>query len=387
MSSGTTSPAANGPSSANAAATGSLAHAVTSSLSPAPSTQQLQSPSSGIQTSTSTGVPQQFAPASSQFVAGDPLNTVQYINDPAWPTDLRLDRSSYNWIEWSQRLKLICDRQGFTDWLDVTFPPPDPAAEPRAYRVWTINDRSLKAFILLNISQQDYEEVCNLPDSRTVFAELRKCYEKLGRHTQILLLVKVMKIEFHLSTPLSQTWDEMDTILEKIKAIGPFDHDVFRTAVIIHALGDSYYDNLRLDILSITKQPDFSYDDVVQRIRQEDVLIRIREDRVPPSSTDLVRQAMTRTRPTCSHCKRAGHLADICTQPGGKMEGRSLKDAKAAQRAASQRSSRAGNSSSQSQIVSANVARTENQPSANVSQTSRPLIMINGVAYTLVKRR
>jgi len=174
MSSGTTSPAAAG-SSANAAATGSLAHTASSSLSPAPSTQQPQSPSSGIQTSSSNGVPQQSAPASSQFVAGDPLNTMQYINDPAWPTDLRLDRSRCSWIEWSQRLKLICDRQGFTDWLDVAFPPPDPTTEPRAHRVWTVNDRSLKAFILQNISQQDYEAVCNLPDSRTVFAELRQC--------------------------------------------------------------------------------------------------------------------------------------------------------------------------------------------------------------------
>lgn len=58
---------------------------------------------------------------------------------------------------------------------------------------------------------------------------------------------------------------------------------------------------------------------------------------------------------------------------------------KAAQRAVSQRSSRTGNSCSQSQIVSANVARTEIQPSANVSQASRAPIMINGVAYTLVQ--
>ena len=57
----------------------------------------------------------------------------------------------------------------------------------------------------------------------------------------------------------------------------------------------------------------------------------------------------------CSHYKRVSHLADSCTQPGGEIEGRSLEQAKSAQRAASQRSLRTGNSIL-SQGIPANVA-------------------------------
>jgi hypothetical protein len=113
---------------------------------------------------------------------------------------------------------LICDRQGFTDWLDVTFPIPVASADPHGFHVWTLNDRSLKAFILHNILQLDYKAVCNLPDSRAVFAELRQRHEKLGGHTQILLIKKAMKLQFKPGIPLSHTLDEIDTISEKIKS-------------------------------------------------------------------------------------------------------------------------------------------------------------------------
>ena len=71
---------------------------------------------------------------------------------------------------------------------------------------------------------------------------------------------------------------------------------------------------------------------------------------------------------------------DFCIQPGGKMEGRTLEEAKAAQRAASQRFSRSGNSS-QPQAASANVAVTEAPPTENVQTTATPSITINGITY------
>jgi len=150
----------------------------------------------GIQMSSPTRAspPQQTTP--STFIAGDPLNTVQYINDPTCPSDLRLDHAQSNWKQWSHHLKIICDCQGFTDWLDENFPVPDPSTEPHASRIWTINDRSLKAFILDNISEEDYKAVHELPSSCTVFAELRTHHEKLGGHTQILLIQRAMNICF-----------------------------------------------------------------------------------------------------------------------------------------------------------------------------------------------
>ena len=370
--------------SVNAAVNGFSAHTVPSSSSTACHAQQPVP--SGIPTSpwAGAGAPQQSVSVFSLFIPGDPLNTVQYITDPAWPADLRLDCSLCNWEEWSRRLKLICRGQGFTEWLDVTFMPPDAALYPRAHRIWTLNDHSLKSFILCHISQQDYEAVRDLPDSRTVFAELRRRYEKLGRHMQILLLVKAMKVQFRPGVPLSQTLGEIETIFEKIEAIGPPDYDQLKVAVAIHALGD-HYPNLQSAILSITKQENFSIDDVARRIFEEDDPIRNREYHgLLPPSTSLVRQARGRTRPTCPHYKPVGHFVDFCTQPGGKMEGRSPKDAKAAQaaRRASQELQRTG-TASQPQSASANAVLTDTNLSSAVF-SSKPLTVINGVPCILV---
>jgi len=349
---------------------------------PASSGQQSQSSTSGIQTSSPTGVVPPQQTITSNFVTGDPLNTVQYINDPAWPPDLRLDRANSNWKPWSHRLKIICDRQGFTDWLDESFPVPNPTTEPHASRVWTINDCSLKAFILGNISEEDYKAVHELPSSRAVFAELRTRHEKLGGHTQILLIQRAMNICFQPGTSLTKTLNDINAISNTIKAIGPFGHDQLQTAFVIHALGD-FYENLQSTVQAITKIPNFMHNDVVQCIHEEEDLIRNHEGQAElPSATALVSQPGARSRLYCSHCKRLGHLTDFCIRPGGKMEGHTIEEARAAQRAASQRSSCTGNSS-HSQTASANIAIAEVTSTAtdSIQTATTPSITINGITY------
>ena len=135
--------------------------------------------------------------------------------------------------------------------------------------------------------------VHELPSSRAVFAELRTCHEKLGSHTQILLIQRAMNIRFRLGTSLTKTLNEIDAISDTIKAIGPFGHDQLRTAFVIHALGD-FYENLQSIVQSITKIPNFTHNDVVQRIHEEEDLIRNREGHADiPSATALVSQSGT----------------------------------------------------------------------------------------------
>ena len=83
---------------------------------------------------------------------GDPLHTVQYILDNAWPATLILDRLKSNWEDWSLHLTLIADEKGFTDWLHGFYPQPDANTDPKGNWVWLINDHSLKAFMLHHIS-------------------------------------------------------------------------------------------------------------------------------------------------------------------------------------------------------------------------------------------
>jgi len=352
----------------------------------APQGIQTSTPAGGPPPQPSSGIQTVSLPASYQFISGDPLYTVLQVNDHSWPATFILDRDQANWNEWSHRLKLLCKTLCLLDWLDPTFVPPDAATDARGHRVYSLNDQSLTGFILRHISQLDYKAVWELPTSRAVYAELRRRHEKLGSHAQILLIEKVMKIEFCPGTRIAQTWDEIDTLIEKIKAIGPLDYDQLKTAIAIKALG-RHYEHLQSHIQSITKQPNFSVADVASRLLQEDDHIRNREDQgLLPSSTAFAAQTPTpgsrapgsRPRPTCSHCKRTGHLADFCIQPGGKMAGRTVEDAMAAYRAFKRQQRTDG----PHQPSSANVAVTDSATSTSVT-TPSPFV-INGVHYAWV---
>src|SRR5712691_10051555 len=120
------------------------AAAVASLSPPAPSVQ----PSPGIQTPSPSG--NSGTQSSSQSGIGpstnspfDSLYSIQFINDPSWPSDLRLDPSLSNWAQWSRRLKLLCKCQGFGPWLEGNFTRPDSVADPRTHHIWTVNDQSL----------------------------------------------------------------------------------------------------------------------------------------------------------------------------------------------------------------------------------------------------
>ena len=323
------------------------------------------------------------------------LYTIQYINDPSWPADLRLDCSLSNWPEWSRRLKLLCKRQGFGPWLEGSLPAPDPT-EQRAYHIWTINDQSLTGFILQYVSEEDYKDVCDLPNSRAIFAELRNRHEKLGPQSQILLLEKAIRTEFTPGVRLTQTWDELDTLIRRIKAIGALDYDRLQIACAIKGLG-KHYENLQSILQSITNMPNFTIKDIHRRIAEEDQLIRSREEQgLLPSSAALISQTKTRAKTTCSHCKRVGHFAEFCVQPGGKMAGRSLEEAKAAYRASRGRTdgstpSQTATTPSQSAPVpskatTANVATTGTVVTAKgtLPMSGTLSTTIHGVTYNLV---
>jgi len=282
-----------------------------------------------------------LTPAQSNSLApSDPLHTVQYISDNAWPSSLILDQSKSNWEDWSLRLTLIADEKGFTDWLHGFYPQPNATTDPKGNRVWVINDRSLKAFMLRHVSRADYTAVSHLSTSSSVFSELCKCHENLGVHTQVMLLQRALKLRFRPGVPLSQTADEMDMLHRRIIAIGPFDDNKLRSVLFLNGLGE-FFPQLQSTIQATCSSSSFNSDSVLRAIHQEEDLIRHREEQgLQPSSTALAAQSHPRSKVIYSHCKHPGHLTDFCIQPGRKMAGHSLDDARTAQRAASGRAAR-----------------------------------------------
>ena len=212
------------------------------------------------------------------------------------------------------------------------FAPPDPISDTHGYCVWTINDDSIQAFILQHVCKQDYKDIYNLPSSHAMFLELCKHYEKLGSHMQILLMEKAIRMEFAPGTCLCQTWDELDTLMRKIKAIGPLDYNQLQITCVIKGLG-KHYKHLQSTLQSIMNQPNFTLRDIGSCIIEEDNLIcNCEEQGLLPTSTAFASQTVSKpyTRMTCSHCKHIGHFAEFCVQPRGKMASCILDKAKAA---------------------------------------------------------
>jgi hypothetical protein len=346
------------------------------SASPANST-PLQ-PGADASAATPSQGPQQ--PAAAPFGPGDPLLTLLFISDNNWPKDLCLDRSKSNWEEWSLRMTLIADRQGLADWLDGTFPQPDITTDPKGHRIWKVNDRSLKAFILQHVSCTDYKIVTSLPTASSVFNSLRKRHKALGTHTQVLLIAKAFNTRFRLGTAMSQIIDEIDSLHTRILAIGPLDGDHLRTVFLLNALGE-HYPQLQSFIQANSNNPSFSSDTVVRAIHHEEDLIRTREEQgLQVPSTALAAQGRPCSKITCSHCKCPGHLVDFCIQPGGKMKGHSVEEARNAQCAAASRNSRnlqSQQNNTATGSASANVATT---PSPAPTETVDS-VEINGKTY------
>lgn len=111
---------------------------------------------------------------SDAFLGGILITELSLPSDPSWPADLILDcgRKS-NWREWSRRLNIMVERQGFTDWLDGGIPCPDATTHARACEIWKIKDRALRTFILKRVSAVDYSIAHELPDSHTIYKALR----------------------------------------------------------------------------------------------------------------------------------------------------------------------------------------------------------------------
>jgi hypothetical protein len=254
--------------------------------------------------------------------------TMKFMNDDSWPNDCKLDIYLANWDEWSLQVSLSAGIQGFTEWLNGTLSQPNAATDANAHRIWAINDRSLRAFILSHISRRDFRSVSHLPTSHAVFEELRKMHEP-GFYAR---MKKVMEMRFQSDVPLSKTVEEIDALHSKIVSMGPIDSDQLKAFFLLNALNDNFGD-IWFDLMCMADDPSFSFQTIMRRLRQEDSLMRLRAEKNSQTSTAFAAQGRGKPRPVCTNCKKLGHLLDFCIRPGGKMTGRSTDEARTAQRA------------------------------------------------------
>ena len=246
-----------------------------------------------------------IAPTAVDF--NDYILTIQYLNDSRWPSDLILDIDQADWEAWSRVILLTASCQGFKDWLDGMLLQPDLATHAKAHRIWCSNDKSLRAFILSHVFNNDYENVFHLNTSHKVFEVLCLWHENLGLHTQVVLLKKVLEICFTPDVPLSKTISEISSLHKRIVAMGLIDNDKLKSILLINALND-HFKNIQSNLMSLTNDPSFNSKTITCCLEQEEGLIKQHtEQNTPQTTTALATQNRSTehncTQPVCTHCK------------------------------------------------------------------------------------
>ena len=298
-----------------------------------------------------------------------------------------LDRLKSNWEEWDRRLNLVVDQRHFSYYLDGSFTCPDPNVHPKAALNWKSNDRALRAFILEHVSNVEYGITSQHTLAHDVYDALRKTHENLGIHAQVHLMKEVLDLRFSLAPPLNLrcTLDNIDRMHDRLTKMEKLDDDKFKILFIINAL-DSLPALQSIISELLQSSPSITSTDVKNRVIREEQLLARRERLGLPLAPGLVDNTafaavVNKPRPICANCKRANHRMEFCIAPGGQMAGKSIEEARTAQRAASGKPQSRNNRNATTQ--SANVSQSIPPISAEPSKSNNT-VMFNGKSYMLV---
>jgi len=323
-------------------------------------------PAGGSGTPAATGSTGASAKAKATVGSSNITFVERLIADPTWPSTLILDLSEGNWIEWSRRVTLISERCAVPKYLKGTLACPDPTTDPDAHEIWGTNNTALHAFMLVHMTSDEFEYASPFDTSHAVFEALRTRHEKLGPHAQINLLLKEFSVFYEPSIPMTTTSKQLRNLHERMKKMGKINEDKLFLFVIINALG-RHYPQLQSDIHGMTDDPNFDWAAAIRCIDTEAALAQRRaEMTVTPTTIALVGTSGSDPKTpvvVCSNCKRLHHTIDFCIKSGGKMAGRTLEEAKAAQRAAAGKQPCTTRGSTQNS--NANVATTATQNTNN----------------------
>jgi hypothetical protein len=200
---------------------------------------------------------------------------------------------------------------------------------------------------------------------------------------------KATDLCFQLDVPLSKTINEYCALHKHVIQMGPINDDQLLAIWLINGLNDNpTFENIQSNIMSSADDPTFSSKMVIHCLIQQDDPVRRRAEQNPQTSTILAAQGRGKPRSICTHCKKPEHLADFCIQSGGKMAGRSLDDARAAQRAFTGKQPRGDYPLSKpagTPSGTANVATSDTKASPAVTTASPnaapKAVVIGGVTY------
>ena len=153
---------------------------------------------------------------------------------------------------------------------------------------------------------------------------LEKEYESKSKANKFLLFRKLLALQWEQGTTLAQHLDNMDSMVNRVRAVGQDVDDNIIAGVLINSL-PAQYNNLieNFDILG----ENITLNKVREVLQQHEQTIKIREGeggqialhaRAPPhklpkgAPTPTNNNTNTNNNKFCTNCKNAGHIVKKC---------------------------------------------------------------------------
>ncbi|CDO77251.1 hypothetical protein BN946_scf184753.g1 [Trametes cinnabarina] len=247
-----------------------------------------------------------------------------------WDDALLLDLTAGNYRKWKKELHEVLS---VCDTLDM-YTSPSYACPPRATRLedarkWVINDRHVQAFIRLQCSENEREHLPAVQTASELYAFLAARHLNRGTHTQVFLLRDLLALRFDQGQALAPQAQNAIRICRQVIAMGPLTADALGKVVLLNMMDgalDTLQSQVANDLSRATKASPYSVADILQRLEVHHDLTAGKATSAGGLSTDVALSAQTgrggRSQLICSNCKRKGHAATDCFQPGGVMEGK-----------------------------------------------------------------
>jgi hypothetical protein len=195
------------------------------------------------------------------------------LDKTSWPADLVLDLWKYNWVEWSDRLSLLAQEQGFTPWLDGSLPCPDATLAPGENFIWKRNDGMLRGFIREYVHRADVYLIERLPTAHLMFEALRTRHEQQNANAQVVLLLKALQVEPTYKKSIRDSLAEIRTYHRRILAMGELKEDVLFAVLLLNSM-KKHFGPLQQSILFST--PNLTSEIIITRLLEEEMLIHRR---------------------------------------------------------------------------------------------------------------
>jgi hypothetical protein len=259
--------------------------------------------------------------------------SVPLLRTSATYTEVKLDKNLGNYKEWYRHAKHHLTITGLISHALGTARVPDPS-EIFATENWEANDNLAQAVILSTLLKEEWDFAEPLRGAKACWDSLIAHHQNEGPIRQVQLLQEALSLQCSKTSPLTTTASQIRTAVARAFEMGQLTQDLFTCIALLNSLSD--FPHLRSlitrDLSESTASAPYTSTRILTLLENEQRIIV--SDQKRNEAIALASQTITakHVSTVCSNCKKPGHGPNYCVAPGGGMTGRTIDEAKEAQR-------------------------------------------------------